>query len=100
MEELNNLINKIIENQKDNTIQKVCFCCGRCDFNKPFNIIETGNIKIVYTNEGECEVIRKENKNPVIYRDKNQEIYRLHGEWKYIKGEMYKLAGMNEEIEK
>ena len=58
------------------------------------------NIKIIYTNEGECEIRRKENNNPVICRNKNQEIYRLHGEWKYLKDEMYKLAGINEKIEK
>jgi len=99
MKNINDLLNKIIENQKDNTVQKIAFCCGKCDFNKPVNIIETDIVKIIYTNEGECEIRRKENNNPVICRDKNQEIYRTHGEKIYIKDELYRLAGIDEKIE-
>ena len=94
---VNNLINKVIENQKENIIRKIHFCCGNLNFNNKVNIIETDNIKIIYNDKNECEIIRKQNNNPIIYRDKNQKIYRFHGEWNYIKSEMYKLAGINEE---
>ena len=63
---LNDLINKIILNQKNNTVQKIEFCCSTINFNKPVNVIETDKIKIVYNNDGECEVLRKKNNNPVI----------------------------------
>lgn len=56
-------------------------------------------LKIVYNNDGECEVLRKKNNNPVICRDENQKIYRQHGEWNYLKHEMHILAGMNKEAE-
>lgn len=98
--EINCLINKIIENQKENTIKGIDFCCAKCDFNNSVNIIENDKIKIIYTNNGECEIRRKKNNNPVICRDEKQNIYRQHGEWNYLKYEMLKLAGMNKEAEK
>jgi len=97
--DVNNLINKIIKNQKENTVQKLDFCCGVLSYNNLVNVIETDKIKIIYADEGECEIRRKKNNNPVIERDKTQRIYRQHGEWIYLKHEMLKLAGMDEEAE-
>jgi len=97
--EVNDFINKIIENQKKNTVQKLDFCCGVLSYDNLVNVIETDKIKIIYVDEGKCEIKRKKNNNPVIFRDENQKIYRQHGEWIYLKHEMLKLAGMYEEAE-
>jgi len=95
--DVNLLVKAIIENQKDKIIKDFEFCCGMCDFNIPANIIETEKLKIIYTDKGQCEIRRKQNNNPVVCIDENQHIYRQHGEWNYLKYEMYKLAGFEEE---
>jgi len=94
--EINELINKIIENQKDNTTKEIEFLCGECNFDKPVNVIETDKIKIIFK-DNKCEIRRKKNNNPVIFRDKIGKIFRQHGEWVYLKPEMLNLAGMNTE---
>lgn len=76
----------------------MAFCCGKYHFYDPVNVIETNTIKIIYRDNGECEIIRKENNNPVIYRNAWQKIYRQHGEWNYLKDEMLKLAGMDNSL--
>jgi hypothetical protein len=95
--DINEVIDMIIINQKDNIIKKNDFCCGRCNFNILVNVIETDKIKLIFRDNGECEVRRKINNNPVIVRDENKKIYRYHGEWCYLKYEMYKLAGLEKE---
>lgn len=94
-EDINYLIDSIIDVQSNKIQETNAFCCGKCNLNKKNNIIETDSIKIIFNDSGECEIRKKENKNPVIMRDKNKNIYRLHGEWIHIKKELYRLSGFN-----
>lgn len=94
---INELIDRIIINQKDNTKKYPDFCCGVYCHDNPVNIIETDKIKIVFTDDGSCEIRRKYNNNPVIEVDGSGRVYRCNGEWVYLKYEMYKLAGLEDE---
>ena len=94
--DLNDLIDRIIElvpAKEEND-----FCCGRYSDKEPTYIIETDVLKIIYRKNNECEVVRKKNRNPVIERDKNKKIFRQHGEFSYLKRELYTLAQLDEEL--
>lgn len=89
---INNLIDDIINKQKDNFKKTKDFCCGVLT-DEDVYVFENDILEFKFKTNGECEVVRKNNDNPVLMRNNNKQIYRLNGEWIYLKISLYELAG-------
>lgn len=88
----NNLLDNFILVNKESSILKKDSCGGEID---TFYVFENDNLKVVFADDRRCEVKRLENNNPVLNRNSQKEIYRVHGELRYILKELVKLAGMD-----
>lgn len=89
----NELIEKFISQNINQFITKTTFCGGVMD---KYKVFENDKIKFIFSDKDKsCEIKRKINKNLVLNRNKDGEIYRLHGEINYIIKELMFLSGMD-----